>query len=130
MASSAPCGSYTPGPNTNGSVSSSRRSRVAGSSQRDAGTVKPSGSSGVGASLAGAVSVVMIDRAAVGALAFELPLHYGRALALLFDALLELGHVDLRWGHLSCSHARDQGTLRARAAISPMNCADVCYKSR
>src|SRR5438876_8802873 len=47
-----------PGAKTNGSPSSSSRSRVAGSVQRDAGTVKPGGRSGVSASL-----IVMVDLA-------------------------------------------------------------------
>src|SRR5258708_1140982 len=47
MTSSAPIGSYTPGPNTYGLVASSRRSRLLGSSLRDAGTLNSSGSRGV-----------------------------------------------------------------------------------
>ena len=51
MQSSAPCGSYTPGPKTNGSLSRSRRMRADGSSKRESGTLKPSGKRGVGTSL-------------------------------------------------------------------------------
>src|SRR2546430_821696 len=40
-----------PGANTYGSLSKSSRRRVAGSVQRDAGTVKPGGKSGVSASV-------------------------------------------------------------------------------
>src|SRR5881409_720038 len=67
MTSSAPCGSYTPGAKTKGSASSSSRSRVAGSVQRDAGRVKPGGRSGVWASL-----VVMVDLAELRARALRL----------------------------------------------------------
>src|SRR5207248_5305649 len=44
-------GSETPGPKRNGSVSSSSRIRVLGWTKREAGTVKPSGSSGLETSL-------------------------------------------------------------------------------
>src|SRR5215216_1979195 len=50
MTSWAPNGSYTPGPNTYGSLRSSSRSRLDGCVQRDAGTTNPSGRSGVGTS--------------------------------------------------------------------------------
>src|ERR671934_1402257 len=46
MTSSAPIGSYTPGPNRNGSLSRSSRIRALGWMKRDAGTLNPSGSSG------------------------------------------------------------------------------------
>src|SRR5437879_1604381 len=50
MTSWAPMGSYTPGPKRNGSVSSNSRMRVLGWTKREAGTLKPSGSSGLGTS--------------------------------------------------------------------------------
>src|SRR6266550_6629759 len=77
MTSSAPCGSYTPGAKTNGSPSRSSRSRLAGSVQRDAGTVKPGGRSGVSASL-----VVMVDLAELGARALRLLRPHGSLLGL------------------------------------------------
>src|SRR5437773_5162319 len=69
-----------PGANTKGSPSSSSRRRVAGSVQRDAGTVKPGGRSGVSASL-----VVMVDLAELRAHALRL-LRPHRSLLGLADA--------------------------------------------
>src|SRR5438477_8030917 len=48
-----------PGAKTNGSLSSSSRRRVAGSVQRDAGTVKPGGRSGVSLSVLARTVVAM-----------------------------------------------------------------------
>src|SRR3989442_6110734 len=85
MTSSAPCGSYTPGAKTKGSASRSPRSRVAGSVQRDAGTVKPGGSSGVSASL-----VVMVDLAELRAHALCLLRPHGSLLADAQDRVVLL----------------------------------------
>src|ERR671923_308814 len=70
MTSSAPIGSYTPGPNRNGSVSSSSRIRVLGWTKRDAGTLKPSGSSGVGTSRSVLGSATPLMRLLVAVVAF------------------------------------------------------------
>src|SRR5436309_14896617 len=57
-----------PGANTYGSLSSSSRRRVAGSVQRDAGTVKPGGRSGVW----GSDLIVMVEQAELRAAALRL----------------------------------------------------------
>src|ERR1700737_2376627 len=44
-------GAYTPGPKRKGSVSSSSRIRMLGWTKRDAGSLNPSGNSGLGTSL-------------------------------------------------------------------------------
>src|SRR5712692_4718561 len=106
MQSCAPCGSYTPGANTNGSLSSSSRSRVAGSIDRDAGTWKPGGRSSVSVSSL-VSSVVMVHRARVRAFALQLAPEEPATLALGFDPLLDLGHVVLQCGRaVSFPHAR------------------------
>src|SRR2546423_6623348 len=65
-----------PGANTYGSLSRSSRRRLAGWVQRDAGTVKPGGSSGVSAS----DLIVMIELTELGAAALRL-LRLARALS-------------------------------------------------
>src|SRR2546428_9274399 len=57
-----------PGANTYGSLSSSSRRRVAGSVQREAGTVKPGGRSGVSTS----DLIVMVEQAELRAAALRL----------------------------------------------------------
>src|SRR4029077_8851421 len=66
-----------PGANTYGSLSSSWRNRVAGSVQREAGTVKPGGRSGVCAS----DLIVMVEQAELRAAALRL-LRLARPLGL------------------------------------------------
>src|SRR2546428_9546504 len=104
MTSSAPCGSYTPGANTNGSPSRSSRSLVAGSVQRDAGTVKPGGRSGVSASL-----VVMVDLAELGARALRL-LRPHESLRRLGDAQ-DRAVFPLRAGGVEVVHEVHEGAL-------------------
>src|SRR5438445_8683423 len=118
MTSSAPCGSYTPGANTNGSPLRSSRSRVAGSVQRDAGTVRPGGRSGVSASL-----VVMVDLAELGAHALRL-LRPHRVLGLA-DAQDRLV-FPLRAAVVEVVHdVHETGTLRAAAPIRQIVCLDT-----
>src|SRR5437899_4446250 len=66
MTSSAPMGSYTPGPKTYGRVASRRRSRRLGSSLRDAGTLNPSGRRGVATSSIGWTPFQLFDLARLG----------------------------------------------------------------
>src|SRR6266568_2007479 len=74
-----------PGANTYGSLSSSSRRRVAGSVQRDAGTVKPGGRSGDSAS----DLIVMVELAELRAAALPL---------LRLARRLGLGHAKDRRG--------------------------------
>src|SRR2546423_11050575 len=67
-----------PGANTNGSLSNSSRRRVAGSVQREAGTVKPGGRSGVSArDLVCMVELAEIRAAALRLLRLARPLSFG-----------------------------------------------------
>src|SRR2546430_15499657 len=69
-----------PGANTNGSLSSSSRRRVAGSVQREAGTVKPGGRSGVSArDLVRMVELAELRAAALRFLRLARPLSFGSA---------------------------------------------------
>src|SRR5487761_167403 len=71
MTSSAPKGSYTPGPKTYGLEARRRRRRPLGSSFRDAGTWKPSGSRGVAmrSMCAAPLLVLVVAVAGLGTLA-------------------------------------------------------------
>src|SRR6266513_460825 len=81
MACCAVYGSYTPGAKTYGWVLRSVRKRRLGLLQRDTGTVKPRGSSGVGCNsswtwwlldMPGLIVIAVVNRAAVNVLAFAL----------------------------------------------------------